>query len=71
MNKKELGIYIHFPFCKQKCYYCDFVSFVNQEEKMEEYKKAIKREFNSYSLENYDVTTIYLGRRNALFSSKQ
>ena len=27
MNKKELGIYIHIPFCKQKCYYCDFISY--------------------------------------------
>ena len=24
----ELGIYIHIPFCKQKCYYCDFVSYI-------------------------------------------
>ena len=26
----ELGIYIHIPFCKQKCYYCDFVSYSNK-----------------------------------------
>ncbi|MBO5342404.1 MAG: radical SAM family heme chaperone HemW [Lachnospiraceae bacterium] len=26
MNRKSLGIYIHIPFCVQKCLYCDFVS---------------------------------------------
>ena len=31
---KELGIYIHIPFCKQKCYYCDFVSYANKKEKI-------------------------------------
>ena len=28
--KKELGIYLHIPFCKQKCYYCDFVSYADK-----------------------------------------
>ena len=35
--KKELGIYIHIPFCKQKCYYCDFVSFSDKIELQEKY----------------------------------
>ena len=34
---KELGIYVHIPFCKQKCYYCDFVSYSNKQEKVKEY----------------------------------
>ena len=33
---KELGIYVHIPFCKQKCYYCDFVSYSNKQEKVKE-----------------------------------
>ena len=40
---KELGIYIHIPFCKQKCYYCDFVSYANNEEKIQEYIKCYKK----------------------------
>lgn len=32
MEEKEIGLYIHIPFCKQKCYYCDFVSFSNKKE---------------------------------------
>ena len=33
----ELGIYIHIPFCKQKCYYCDFVSYSNKCSEVKEY----------------------------------
>ena len=34
---REIGIYVHIPFCKQKCYYCDFVSYTKCEEKIEKY----------------------------------
>ena len=27
MKNKEIGVYVHIPFCKQKCYYCDFVVY--------------------------------------------
>ena len=29
MEEKEIGLYVHIPFCKSKCLYCDFVSFAN------------------------------------------
>lgn len=61
MDKKELGIYIHIPFCKQKCYYCDFISFANKDKKQEQYINAIKKEMDTYELEKYNVTTIYIG----------
>lgn len=61
MQGKELGIYIHIPFCKQKCYYCDFVSFSNKEEYIEKYVETLKREIDSYDLSNYNITTIYIG----------
>ena len=61
MNEKELGIYIHIPFCKQKCYYCDFVSFSNKEEHIEKYVETLKREIDSYDLSKYNITTIYIG----------
>ena len=44
MNNKELGIYIHIPFCKKKCYYCDFVSYPNMKEKQKEGQKRKQRE---------------------------
>lgn len=62
---KELGIYIHIPFCKQKCYYCDFVSYANKEEKIQEYieclQKEIEMESEKYKNEEYEITTIYIG----------
>ena len=66
MESRELGIYIHIPFCKQKCYYCDFVSFSNKQDQIENYIQALKKEIKFYFqnkkfIENYDVTTIYIG----------
>ena len=66
MENKELGIYIHIPFCQHKCDYCDFVSFSNKQEFIENYIEAVKKEINNYFsdkmfLETYTVTTIYIG----------
>ena len=41
---KEIGIYVHIPFCKSKCSYCDFISFPKCEEKINEYINALKKE---------------------------
>lgn len=60
-NKNELGIYIHIPFCKQKCYYCDFISFTNKKCYENEYVNNLKKELDSYNLSKYNVTTIYIG----------
>ena len=61
MKYKELGIYIHIPFCMKKCYYCDFISFENKIEYVEEYIEEIVKELKQYNLKEYDVTTIYIG----------
>jgi Coproporphyrinogen III oxidase and related Fe-S oxidoreductases len=40
------GIYIHIPFCNIKCPYCDFTSFVWQEDKLKDrYVEALKKSF--------------------------
>ena len=36
-----IGIYIHIPFCKSKCDYCDFYSLAGQEEQMDRYQRAL------------------------------
>ncbi len=61
MKKDELGIYIHIPFCKSKCSYCDFISYPNNVDKVEMYFNALEKELESYNLEKYNITTIYIG----------
>ena len=56
---KDIGVYIHIPFCKQKCIYCDFTSFALQEK----YIEAIKKEIENWIKQNKDtyIKTIYIG----------
>ena len=72
MEEKEIGLYIHMPFCKQKCYYCDFVSYPNRYEMVERYIKCLKSEIAQYANENrimhehglepkFIIKTIYIG----------
>ena len=60
---REIGIYIHIPFCKSKCIYCDFNSYVKKEDCIDEYINAVKEEIEKYSQENNSilVKTIYIG----------
>ena len=53
------GLYIHIPFCKQKCKYCDFVSFPCMEDTADKYVDALKREAEQYRGEKID--TIFIG----------
>lgn len=57
----ELGIYIHIPFCKQKCYYCDFISYSNKCSEVKEYIESLKKEIEEFDFSNYKVTSIYIG----------
>lgn len=61
MKNKELGIYIHIPFCKSKCYYCDFISYANKCNKIEEYIDQLIKQIDEYNFKKYNVTTIYIG----------
>jgi len=57
------GIYIHIPFCKHKCTYCDFTSFPNRLELAEAYMACVYREMDLRAKELKDVTfdTVYFG----------
>ena len=63
-NKIPLGIYVHVPFCRSKCQYCDLYSVTDKTPKlMDGYLKAICthiRESGALS-PNYLVDTIYFG----------
>ena len=61
MENKEIGVYIHIPFCKSKCYYCDFVSYANKEYLIENYINQVIQEMEQYHFIDYNVTTIYIG----------
>lgn len=53
------GLYIHIPFCRQKCRYCDFVSFAGAQRYIDDYLSALDREAVSYSSQKFD--TLYIG----------
>ena len=61
MKKKELGVYIHIPFCKKKCYYCDFISFENKCDEIPQYIESLKEEIRKFDFSSYNVTSIYIG----------
>ncbi|GFR34524.1 radical SAM family heme chaperone HemW [Thermobrachium celere] len=52
------GLYVHIPFCKSKCFYCDFNSIVN-DMLQDEYVDVLLKEIDSLSEENFD--TIFIG----------
>lgn len=68
---KKIGIYIHIPFCKSKCNYCDFISYCNEQslisdyihclEKEIEFKAMQIKEFAKKNSEEINIDTIYIG----------
>lgn len=57
------GIYIHVPFCKHKCTYCDFVSFPNRMDVAEAYMACVLKELEmrGKELEGRTFDTVYFG----------
>ena len=60
MKNKEVGIYVHIPFCKRKCDYCDFISYSNKDSKIEEYVESVKKEIELQKIKS-EITTVYIG----------
>ena len=58
---KEIGIYVHIPFCKSKCLYCDFTSYTDRNTEIRRYVDCLKREINYRSKDEYLVKTIFFG----------
>lgn len=57
---KEISLYIHIPFCKQRCFYCDFPTFAGKERFREEYVEALIKEIED-KCSNYLIKTIFIG----------
>ncbi|MCL2717899.1 MAG: radical SAM family heme chaperone HemW [Lachnospiraceae bacterium] len=61
---KPLSIYIHIPFCKSKCHYCDFLSApVSSKTEQADYTKALLQEIEIEALayQDYQVKTVFIG----------
>ena len=61
---KKSAIYIHIPFCKVKCIYCDFYSITNREKQIPLFTKLLIKEINSYRRYNkkkWEFNTIFFG----------
>lgn len=57
---KEISLYIHIPFCKQRCLYCDFPTFAGKEKLRGDYVDALIKEIKD-KCSSYIIKTIFIG----------
>ena len=62
-EQRQLSIYVHIPFCLQKCHYCDFLSFRVSEDEKKQYLMKLQDEivFFACKYKGEIVTTIFFG----------
>ena len=66
MNRpRDIGLYVHVPFCRQRCHFCAFYLEVAKNERMEAFARALRQEVNRYRdqaiLRGRPLQTIYFG----------
>ena len=61
MTNKNVGLYVHIPFCKRKCNYCDFCSFSADDDVRSRYVDAIIRDIKSYKDFGVGIDSIFFG----------
>ena len=68
-----VGVYIHWPFCKSKCPYCDFNSHVREGVEQERWRKALLTELEHAAREapGRQVETMFFGGGNRSRSTHQ
>lgn len=59
--KKEIGLYVHIPFCESKCFYCNFVSVKANDEDKNNYILNLLKEIELYKNEDYILKSIFIG----------
>ena len=59
--REPLSLYIHIPFCKSKCAYCDFASFPGREAMWEAYFAALCGEIRAAGDDTHRVETVFFG----------
>lgn len=62
-REREVGLYIHIPFCKSFCSYCTFKKFIYNEKKAESYIAAVKGEIDLYKerMGKIEIGDVYFG----------
>ena len=58
---KNLGLYIHIPFCDKICNYCDFTAFQGANSKVSEYVKVLKKEIHLKGQKDFLIDSIFIG----------
>ena len=67
---KTYGLYIHIPFCEQKCFYCDFASYAGKSKYVMDYLRTLKKEIRiKTSGKTFD--TIFIGGGTPSYLSKE
>ena len=66
---RDIALYIHIPFCKAKCLYCDFPSFCGIENYMVQYSEALAKEILKYK--DYNINSIFVGGGTPTYLSLQ
>ena len=63
IQMKKAGLYIHIPFCKVKCVYCDFYSITKKEDQIPLFTQCLLNEIDSYKhyARKWEFNTIFFG----------
>lgn len=69
---EKLGLYVHIPFCRSKCDYCDFYSLAGKEGRMDDYQKALLAHMKETAplTRGWQVDTVYFGGGTPAFTGR-
>lgn len=59
--RKQIGLYLHIPFCARRCAYCDFASYAGAEAWMGAYVDRVIAEMQQKSDPDVDIATLFIG----------